>query len=67
MSETVFVSYKDLGVPKKYRYKVFEIGNIIREEIIHLKSMEQKNRFDKMNILVLGGSQAAKIFADEFL
>ncbi len=63
----IFVSYKDLeGVPKKYRYKVFEIGNIIREEIIHSKIYAyNENRFDLLKILVLGGSQAAKIFAEE--
>ena len=65
-AKKVFVSYKELeGVPKKYEDKVFEIGNIIREEIIKFNILEQKNIFDKMNILVLGGSQAAKVFADE--
>ena len=35
--------YKELeGVPKKYEDKVFEIGNIIREEIIKFNILEQK-------------------------
>ncbi len=65
-TKKIFVSYKELeGIPKKYKSKVVEIGNILREEIINLDLSEQKNRFDGIKILVLGGSQAAKIFADE--
>ena len=42
------------------------IGNIIRDEIIRSKKTNIKtNEFQRMSILVLGGSQAAKIFADE--
>ena len=40
-AKKVFVSYKELeGVPKKYEDKVFEIGNIIREEIIKFNILE---------------------------
>ena len=66
-AKKIFVSYKDLeGIPKKYKNKVFEIGNIIREEIIneHDVKKDLKN-YDSLKILVLGGSQAAKIFAIE--
>jgi UDP-N-acetylglucosamine--N-acetylmuramyl-(pentapeptide) pyrophosphoryl-undecaprenol N-acetylglucosamine transferase len=60
----IFVSYKELeGVSKKYNNKIIKTGNILREEIIN--SDNQINRFDDLKILVLGGSQAAKIFADE--
>jgi UDP-N-acetylglucosamine--N-acetylmuramyl-(pentapeptide) pyrophosphoryl-undecaprenol N-acetylglucosamine transferase len=66
-AEKIFVSYKDLkGIPSRYKNKVLEIGNIVREEIINSKiDYLKKNRFDKIKILVLGGSQAAKIFADK--
>jgi UDP-N-acetylglucosamine--N-acetylmuramyl-(pentapeptide) pyrophosphoryl-undecaprenol N-acetylglucosamine transferase len=66
-AKKIFVSYKELeGIPKEYNNKILEIGNIIREEIINLKTEKFKsNRFDKLKILVLGGSQAAKIFADK--
>ena len=65
MTEKMFVSYKELdGIPKKYSDKVFEIGNLIREEIINAKIIDQEERFDKIKILVLGGSQAAKTFAN---
>jgi UDP-N-acetylglucosamine--N-acetylmuramyl-(pentapeptide) pyrophosphoryl-undecaprenol N-acetylglucosamine transferase len=64
-TENIFVSYKDLeGIPYKYKKKVLEIGNIVREEIINSQINEsQNNRFDMIKILVLGGSQAAKVFA----
>ncbi len=66
-AKKILVSFKDLeGVPKQYKNKVFEIGNIVREEIINKKNNNTKpNMFEEMNILVLGGSQAAKIFAEE--
>ena len=67
LSDKLFVSHNELNnVPDKYKNKVFEIGNIIREEIInHKKKDIQSDEFEKLNILVLGGSQAAKVFADE--
>ena len=67
-AKKIFVSYKELeGIPEKYKDKVVEVGNIVREEIINSNiSNDSSNRFDSLNILVLGGSQAAKTFADEF-
>ena len=66
-AKKIFVSYKELeGIPSKYNNKVLEIGNIIREEIINSKTESIYNRkFEDIKILVLGGSQAAKIFADK--
>lgn len=66
-AEKIFVSCKSLeGVPKKYEDKILEIGNIVRKEMINLKNenSESKN-LNTINILVLGGSQAAKIFAEQ--
>ena len=62
----VLVSYKDLeGIPKKYNFKVIGIGNIIREEIINSSAQNEKiNKFDNIKLLILGGSQAARIFAE---
>jgi UDP-N-acetylglucosamine--N-acetylmuramyl-(pentapeptide) pyrophosphoryl-undecaprenol N-acetylglucosamine transferase len=60
----IFVSYQDLiGIKKKYNHKVIVTGNIIREEILNFK---KKIQFDPtiLNILVLGGSQAAKVFGE---
>ena len=58
----ILVSYQDLiGIYNKYKYKVIVTGNIIREEILNFK---KNNQFkpEILNILVLGGSQAAKSF-----
>ena len=60
----IFVSYKDLvGIQNKYDHKVIVTGNIIREEILNFK---KNNQFapKTLNILVLGGSQAAKSFGE---
>ena len=66
-AKKIFVSYKNLeGIPEKYKNKVFETGNIIREEIINLSNNDGQNiTYKDINILVLGGSQGAKVFADE--
>ena len=60
----IFVSYQELtGIEKKYSHKVIVTGNIIREEILNFK---KNNQFtpDILNILILGGSQAAKSFGE---
>jgi UDP-N-acetylglucosamine--N-acetylmuramyl-(pentapeptide) pyrophosphoryl-undecaprenol N-acetylglucosamine transferase len=66
-AEKIFVSNKDLeGISKKHSYKIFEIGNIVREEILNSTATINKTEtFDAIKILVLGGSQAAKVFAEE--
>ena len=51
---------------EKYSNKVYEIGNIVREEIINFNNKSyDAEQFNSIKILVLGGSQAAKTFADE--
>ena len=66
-AEKIFVSYKELeGVPNKYKGKICQVGNIIREEIINPEiKFIKNNEFKDLKILVLGGSQAAKVFAEE--
>ena len=64
-TKKAFVSNLALeGVDKKYKNKICEIGNIIRKEILNYKA---KNCSDhkKLKILILGGSQAAKVFAEK--
>tara|TARA_A100001015_G_scaffold54193_1_gene59466 strand:+ start:70 stop:1164 length:1095 start_codon:yes stop_codon:yes gene_type:complete len=67
-AKNIFVSYEELeGISEKYKDKVIEVGNIVREEIINSNTSDEGiNNFDGLNILVLGGSQAAKVFADKF-
>jgi len=66
-AKKVFVSHKELeGISEKYKKKVYEIGNIIREEILNFQAQSDSNKKDgKLKILILGGSQAAKIFAEK--
>ncbi len=65
-AKKIFVSYKELeGIPEKYNKKVIEVGNLIREEIINANLSSEIKKFDQMKILVLGGSQAARVFAEE--
>lgn len=67
-AKKIFVSHKELkGISAKYEKKVFEIGNIIRKEILNLDlNSKALNQIDnKLRILVLGGSQAAKIFGEK--
>ena len=65
-SKKIFVAFKEIqGISKRYHHKTVQIGNIIKKEIFDVSQMKLKN-FDpkQLNILVLGGSQAAKAFAD---
>jgi len=66
-TKKIFVSYKTLeGIPDIYKNKIIEIGNIVRKEIINFnENNAQVKSFEKLKILVLGGSQAAKIFAEK--
>ncbi len=65
-AKKLFVAYSDLeGVEKKYKKKVIKIGNLIREDIFHLKTSKVNLSSEEINILVLGGSQAAKSFAEK--
>ena len=63
----LFVARKDLtGVPKKYEKKIHQTGNIIREEFLKFKKEDGEVEHDKrLKILILGGSQAAKVFAEK--
>ena len=62
-----FVSNKNLeGVPLKYINKICVIGNIIRDDIINFQDhYKNNNKDEKIKILILGGSQAAEVFAKE--
>ena len=66
-AKKVFVSYKEVeGISEQYHKKVCEIGNIIRKEILDFQVKFDSNQSDKkLKILILGGSQAARIFAEK--
>ena len=61
----ILVSNDELeGIPEKYKEKIVLIGNIIKKEIINFTNMSVEKNDKRLSILVLGGSQAAKIFAE---
>ena len=65
-AKKIFVSYKEIqGINTKYKNKISVIGNILRENIINYSKINKDETSNKLNILVLGGSQAAKIFAEK--
>ncbi len=62
----MFVSYSELeGVNQKYKSKIAVVGNIIREEILNYNQNKNNSYDGSLNILILGGSQAAKSFAEK--
>ena len=64
-AEKILISNKEIeGIHHKYKDKVIEIGNIIKKEIINLSKALNQNNKKKISILILGGSQAAKTFAN---
>ncbi len=62
----IIVSHEEVeGVLNNYSFKIQKIGNIINQEILNFKSTHFENlNYDNLRILVLGGSQAAKVFAE---
>ncbi len=65
-ADKIFIAYNELeGVKKKFQHKKIFVGNIIREEILNFKKIKEvESSKDLLNILVLGGSQAAKSFGE---
>ena len=51
-----------INFPEKYKSKVCQVGNILREEIINYSAVEKKKSNETFSILVLGGSQGAEVF-----
>ena len=65
-AKKIFVSYGDIqGINTKYKSKTIIIGNILRENILNYSITSKDETLKKLNILVLGGSQAAKVFAEK--
>ena len=49
---------------EKYKVKVDVVGSIIDKNIVNNLKFEKKNKKENFSILVLGGSQGAKIFGE---
>ena len=66
LAKKLMVSYSSIeGINYKYKSKIVEIGNILREEILNFEKENIKLDEKKIHILILGGSQAAKIFGEK--
>ena len=65
-AKRIFVTYKDIqGINTQHKNKTIVVGNIIRENILNFSKSNDYATSNDLNILVLGGSQAAKIFAEK--
>tara|TARA_Y100001970_G_scaffold178498_1_gene217358 strand:+ start:1174 stop:2265 length:1092 start_codon:yes stop_codon:yes gene_type:complete len=65
-SKKILVSNESIeGIKEKYKNKIFFTGYFIRDKIF--KITKEKPIIDKRNlsVLIIGGSQSAKIFGDE--
>ena len=64
-AKKILVNFNEFeGIKDNYKYKIKVIGNILRKKILDLHHSKNDN-FEKLNILILGGSQAAKSFAEK--
>ncbi len=63
-SKKIFISYKELqGIKPKYFNKIVVTGNILNKKILNFKYSTKKKKSNKLlNLLILGGSQAADSF-----
>ena len=66
IAKKILVSTKDVqGVKSKHIKKIFFSGYLIRSHILNLKKENKQNLEKKsLSILIMGGSQSAKIFGE---
>ena len=61
----IIISNKNIsGIPKKFEKKIFFSGYFLRKEIFDVKRESSNYKKDELKILILGGSQSAKVFGD---
>ena len=58
-------SENTLGIKKKYEEKIFITGYLLRKEIFELKKENKNNSENELSILIMGGSQSAKVFGEK--
>jgi len=65
-SDQIFC-YSDeiINFPKKYKNKIFIIERILRKEIYDFSTYQKEKIENKIKLLIVGGSQGAKIFDEE--
>ena len=66
LSKKILVSNESIeGIKKKYKNKIFFTGYFIREKIFKIIKKKPLTNKENLSILIIGGSQSAKIFGDE--
>ena len=66
LAQKIFLSNLETkGIKEKYQNKVVYTGNILRKDVLNYKHTEQQD-LNLLKILVLGGSQAAKVFGENY-
>tara|TARA_B100000700_G_scaffold36398_1_gene35611 strand:- start:9157 stop:10251 length:1095 start_codon:yes stop_codon:yes gene_type:complete len=61
----IFVSSNSIkGIKNKYNKKIFFSGFLIRNTILNLQKDKKEKSKNNLSILIMGGSQSAKIFGD---
>jgi len=53
------------GIKKKYENKIFVSGYLLRKEIFELEKDRDKKDNKELSILIMGGSQSAKVFGEK--
>tara|TARA_Y100000768_G_scaffold362985_1_gene322227 strand:- start:341 stop:1423 length:1083 start_codon:yes stop_codon:yes gene_type:complete len=62
-SKKILISYKELkGIKSKYFDKIIVTGNILNKKILNFNTATKKKPGKLLNLLILGGSQAANSF-----
>ncbi len=66
IAKKIFVSKMNIsGIKKKYSNKVFNSGYFLRKEIFEIKKNNNKKANQELSILIIGGSQSAKVFGEK--
>ncbi|PPR77721.1 MAG: UDP-N-acetylglucosamine--N-acetylmuramyl-(pentapeptide) pyrophosphoryl-undecaprenol N-acetylglucosamine transferase [Alphaproteobacteria bacterium MarineAlpha2_Bin1] len=64
-AKVILLSFdQTLNIPKKIDNRSFVVGNPVRSSFIKDRKYTIPNKGEKINILILGGSQGAKLFSD---
>jgi len=66
MASKILLSTNNIsGINEKYRNKVFISGYLLRKEIFEFEQNYKKNQNEELSVLIMGGSQSAKIFGEK--
>jgi len=64
-AKKILVAFSEIeGIPENHKIKISVIGNIVRKEFLNFKDNSNLIEGKKISFLILGGSQAAKVFGE---